>query len=96
MSSPDDMMAQAKAGIALYHERVKLWTLTCRLPLRDIRRLNELLAKLSDDDLRQIAVYAEGLAEWDAIAHASSGDANADRPPEGAAEEDPTTNRSVG
>jgi hypothetical protein len=60
----------------LYEQRCYLWRLSCRLPLRDLQRLNALLAKLSDDDLRMVATFAEGLAEW------SSGDASCPDAPE--------------
>lgn len=57
----------------LYDERCRLWRLSCDLPLRDLRRLNQLLAKLSHDDLRQIARFAEGLAEWHDLEQSLSG-----------------------
>lgn len=61
-------IARADAQIApvmeLYKERNRLHVLIYRLPLSDLVRLNELLAKLSDDDLRQVAAFAEGLAAW--------------------------------
>jgi hypothetical protein len=61
-------IAKADAAMApaleLYAERNKLAVRIYRLPLRDLRRLNALLDRISDDDARQIAVYAESLAEW--------------------------------
>jgi hypothetical protein len=66
----DEMMRPA---LELYEQRCYLWRLTCRLPLRDIQRLNGLLKVLSDDDLRQIAAYAESLAEFDQMAQSLSG-----------------------
>jgi hypothetical protein len=56
--------ASMKPALDLYRARCWLWHLSCRLPLRDLERLNGILAKLSDDDLKRVAVYAEGLAEW--------------------------------
>jgi hypothetical protein len=63
-------IAKAEASMApaleLYEQRCYLWRLSCKLPLRDLKRLNDLLKKLSDDDLREVARFAEGLAEFDA------------------------------
>lgn len=42
----------------------KLWRTTTMLSTRDIVRLNELLAKISPDDLKRSAAFAEGLVEW--------------------------------
>ncbi len=56
--------AAMKPALDLYAERNKIATLYYRLPLRDLVRLNQLLARLSDDDLRRVAAFAEGLAEW--------------------------------
>ncbi len=50
--------------LALHAERDKVITKLYRLPMRDLVRLNGVLARLSDDDLRRVAAYAEGLAEW--------------------------------
>lgn len=61
--------ASMKPALDLYEARCWLWHLSCRLPLRDLQRLNAILARLSDNDLRMVATFAEGLAEW------SSGDA---------------------
>lgn len=68
--------ASMKPALDLYEQRCHLWRLSCRLPLRDLKRLNALLAKLSDNDLRMVATFAEGLAEW------SSGDACSSDAPE--------------
>jgi len=57
----DRAMAPA---LALHAERDKLMPLIYRLPMRDLARLNQVLARLSPDDLRRVAAYAEGLAEW--------------------------------
>lgn len=51
-------------ALQLYEERTKLMRVICRLPMRDLVRLNALIARLSDDDLRHVAAYAEGMAEW--------------------------------
>jgi hypothetical protein len=63
-------IARADAVIApalqLYEERSKVARLVGRLPLRDIERLNRVLERLSDDDLRTVASYAEALADWNA------------------------------
>jgi cytochrome c553 len=59
-------LKQAELGEQLYFERNRLAHRAYRLPLRDIRRLNDLIARLSDDELRMVAAYAEGLAEWSA------------------------------
>ncbi len=75
-----------RPALKLYEQRCYLWRLTCRLPLRDLIRLNFLLGKLSDDDLRQVAAFAEGLAEWADLAQSCSGD-ETDRTPSGATQE---------
>lgn len=51
-------------ALALYAERNKLAVLVGKLELRDLIRLNLLLARLTDEELRQVARFAEGLAEW--------------------------------
>lgn len=56
--------ASMKPALDLYRERCWLWHLSCRLPLRDLERLNGILRQLSDDDLKRVAAFAEGLAEW--------------------------------
>lgn len=53
-----------KEGNDLYENRNYLFRLACRLELRDLIRLVGILRKLSDDDLKRVAAYAEGLAEW--------------------------------
>ena len=78
-------------GRELYEQRSYLWRLTCFIELRDLKRLNELLGKLSKADLKQIAAYAEALAEWDAIAQSCSGGQKIDRTTPGEAAEGPPT-----
>lgn len=56
--------AKMKPALDLYAGRNKLFHMVCRLPLRDLLRLNGILERLSDDDLRRVAAFAEGLAEW--------------------------------
>lgn len=56
--------AKMKPALDLYAGRNKLFHLVCRLELRDLLRLNGILARLSDADLKRVAAYAEGLAEW--------------------------------
>lgn len=56
--------ASMKPAMDLYHERCWLWHLSCRLELRDLQRLNGVLRRLSDADLKRVATFAEGLAEW--------------------------------
>jgi hypothetical protein len=41
-----------------------LWRITMRLSTRDVVRLNELLSKISPEDLAKVATFAEGLVEW--------------------------------
>lgn len=57
-----------------YHmdQMFKLWRSTMHLGTRDVVRLNELLGKLSADDLKRVATFAEGLAEWNAPVPQSS------------------------
>lgn len=63
-----DAIAKADAAInpalRLYEERNKVAFLVYRLPLHDLVRLNQVLARLTEDDLRRVATYAEALAEW--------------------------------
>lgn len=42
----------------------KLWRTTSFLGTADVVRLNELLAKCSEAELRQAATFLEGLVEW--------------------------------
>lgn len=42
----------------------KLWRTTSHLGTADIVRLNELLAKVTEDELKQAATFLEGLVEW--------------------------------
>lgn len=70
--------SKIQPALELYAERNRLAVVVYRLPLGDLKRLNDLVAKLGDDGLRQVARYAEALAEW-ADAESSSGDAQAPR-----------------
>ena len=56
--------ASMKPALDLYAERCKLWRRSCDLSLRDLARLNGIIAALSPEDLKRVAAYAEGLAEW--------------------------------
>lgn len=56
--------ASMKPALDLYAERCKLWRRSCDLSLRDLARLNRIIAALSEADLKRVAAYAEGLAEW--------------------------------
>lgn len=56
--------ASMKPTLDLYRERCWLWRLTCLLELRDLERLNGILRRLSETDLKRVAAFAEGLAEW--------------------------------
>lgn len=71
IASADAQMAPA---LELYAERSKLSYLYYRLDLPSLKRLNALLRRLSDDDLRMVAAYAEGLAEF-GLPEQQSGDA---------------------
>lgn len=63
--------AAIQPALDLYAERNRLLVVVYRLPLKDLKRLNELLSKLNellskltDSDLADLAAYAEGLAAW--------------------------------
>lgn len=75
----EDAIARANAKIRpamkLYEERNKLTFIIYRLELRDLERLNGILARLSDADIKQVAAYAEGLAEWSSPDSSSGDDA---------------------
>lgn len=62
--SKERVDAMMKPVHDLLDERFKLWRLSCRLELRDLERLNGILARLSDEDMKRVAAFAEGLAEW--------------------------------
>jgi len=53
-----------KKAHELYDERCKLAKLYYRLDIDSLRRVNRLLDILTDDELRDVAAYAEGLASW--------------------------------
>lgn len=59
-----EALERMKRGQKLCDERFWLWRLSCRLDLRDLERLNGILKRLSEDDMKRVAAYAEGLAEW--------------------------------
>lgn len=65
--------ARMRPALDLNEQRCKLWRMSMRLPLRDLMRLNWILADLSDDDMRQVAAFAEGLAEWNRMEQGQSG-----------------------
>lgn len=71
-------IARADASMApaleLYAERNKLAHVYYRLDLESLRLVNRLLRTLTDDELRMVARYAEGLAEW-RLPDSQSGDA---------------------
>lgn len=68
--TPEQLAAIARAdekmrpGLEMVEERFWLWRLSCGLALPELKRLNATLRKLSAEDLRKVAAYAEGLAEW--------------------------------
>jgi len=72
VSAVTEAIARADAIMApaleLYAERNKLAALYYRLPLRDLVRLNQLIAQLSEEDLRRVVAFAEGLVAWGADA----------------------------
>lgn len=70
--------ASMKPALDLYRERCFLWRLSCRLPLRDLERLNGILRQLSDDDMKRVAAFAEGLAEWSSPVQESPDAQNSD------------------
>lgn len=68
--TPEQLAAIARAnesmrpGLEMVEERFWLWRLSCGLSLPDLKRLNDTLRKLDAADLKRVAAYAEGLAEW--------------------------------
>lgn len=56
--------AKMKPALDMVEERFWLWRVTCGLDLRDLKRLNSIIKRLSAEDLKRVAAYAEGLAEW--------------------------------
>lgn len=79
-------IARADASMApaleLYEERSKIAYVYYRLDLESLRRVNKILRALTDQELRMVAAYAEGLAEW-RLPEPQSGDA--ENPPPDAA-----------
>lgn len=49
-----------------YHvdQLFSLWRTTWQLGTADVVRLNELLAKVTPEELQQAATFLEGLVEW--------------------------------
>jgi hypothetical protein len=66
--------AKMAPAMALLEQRNKLAYVYYRLDLESITRVNEILRILTDDELRMVAAYAEGLAEW-RLPEPQSGDA---------------------
>lgn len=70
MSVSELKAAQARAdakiaeGMELYFERNKMAFFYYRLKIQDLKRLNRLVATLTDQELQMVARYAEGLALW--------------------------------
>lgn len=56
--------AKIAQGMELYAERNKLAHTCYRLELCDLKRLNKLIASLTDQEIQMVARYAEGLALW--------------------------------
>lgn len=48
----------------LYKERMRLQNLTDRLELEDLKRLNDILHRMTPEMLKEAAGFAEGLAMW--------------------------------
>lgn len=61
IAKADDIIRPA---LELYEQRNKIAYIYYRLDLPSLKRLNHLLRILSDDELRMVAAYAEGLAEF--------------------------------
>jgi hypothetical protein len=60
----DRANAAMKPALELYEERNKLTFFYYLLSLRDLKRLNKLIATLTDEEMQRVARYAEGLALW--------------------------------
>lgn len=60
--------AEVKAKISPALERLAelswIYSMAAKLSLRDLRRLNGILKRLDEVDLKRVAAFAEGLAEW--------------------------------
>ncbi len=71
--------AKMAPAMAVLRERNRVLRAMCvrvihRLELHDLVRLADLIENLDDDDFRQVAAFAEALAEWPKDG-SSSGDA---------------------
>jgi hypothetical protein len=60
----DEIKERFARGQELYEYRNKIARILYRVPLEDLKRLHAILVALSDDDMRSVARFAEGLAEW--------------------------------
>lgn len=58
--------ASTEHGRKLYELRTRLMYLICKMPMRDLERLCDLVGRMSLEDAREVAAYAEGLAEFNA------------------------------
>ncbi len=62
---PDKVSAERVQEVQFRMDQLAiLWRITMRLETRDIVRLNELLSRISAEDLNRTATFAEGLVEW--------------------------------
>lgn len=65
--------AKIKPALELYAERNRGFRTVARISLEDLRRVNDIVARLTDDDLRLVVRFAEGLAEWHDLEQPLSG-----------------------
>lgn len=65
-----EVMAKVSPALERLAELSWIYSMACKLSLRDLKRLNGVLRQLAEPELKQVAAFAEGLAEW------SSGDAS--------------------
>ncbi len=63
VTRPPTHPAAARAH-ELHAERSRILCRLGTVPIEDLRRLADILAALSDDDIRQVARFAESLALW--------------------------------
>jgi hypothetical protein len=82
--------ASMAPALALLEQRNKLAYVYYRLDLQSITRVNELLRILTDDELRMVAAYAEGLAQW-RLPEPQSGDAPNSQAPTAAQDRIPSS-----